>query len=95
MSSKSAAAAADADEEAAALLMDMDCMADLAPFVESDEEACLGALDFVSKTMPEIQELALGCENLFLTLPGCCLATTDNFASTLPRYSPYLDYIRA
>ena len=59
MSSKSAAAAAaedDMDCFEIALLMDMDCMADLAPFVESAEGACLGALVFVSKTTPEMHQ---------------------------------------
>ena len=55
MSSNSAAAATEeeAEEEGAALPMDMDFMADFAPFVESAEEDCLGALVFVSKTTPE------------------------------------------
>ena len=54
MSSKSAAAAEAEEEGAVALpLMDIVCMADFAPFVESVEEACLGVLVFVSKTTPD------------------------------------------
>ena len=60
MSSNSAAATEEEEEGAgAALPMDMDCMADFAPFVESAEEDCLGALVFVSKTMPETRSKTL------------------------------------